>query len=250
MLKVYFKIIIILIILPIFFIGCKTFYPSKATASIIKINNEQKLDSSLYLIYKPYKDSLDKLMKINLVELENDLIKTQPESNLGNFLVDILKIKSEEYTKNKIDLAVLNYGGIRVPSLSKGIINIEHAYLIMPFDNYIVIQELSNIEITELCDAIAQKNGWPIAGITFQIKDKKAINILINNQPLEDGKYYTVALNDYIANGGDDMTFLKKIPQKQTGKLFREAILEYWQQQGMINKKVSAKLENRITYAK
>jgi 2',3'-cyclic-nucleotide 2'-phosphodiesterase (5'-nucleotidase family) len=249
MLRIYFNKYLFLLFSSVFFIGCKTIFPSKESSSIIKINKNSSLDSATITYYKPYKDSLDKIMKIQLVELENDLVKMQPESSLGNFLVDILKLKTAEYTKDNIDVAVLNYGGIRIPSLTKGFLNIEHAYLLMPFDNYIVVQELSGKKITELCDSIAKKNGWPIAGITFQIKEKKAINILINNQPLNYEKTYTVALNDYVANGGDDMAFLKKIPQKQTGKLFRDAILEYWQQQGIQHKKITAKLENRISYA-
>ena len=58
-----------------------------------------------------------------------------------------------------------------------------------------------------------------------------------------------MATNDYLANGGDGMTFLRNIPQIQTGKLFRDAIMEYWKAQTKSGKKVSAQLENRINYA-
>jgi 2',3'-cyclic-nucleotide 2'-phosphodiesterase (5'-nucleotidase family) len=189
-------------------------------------------------------------MKVSIVELEDDLVKKQPESTLGNMMVDVLKIKAEEYIGNTIDIAILNYGGIRTPSLSKGILTTEHAYLLMPFDNYVVEQVLTGQQVSNLCDSIAMKNGWPVAGISFQIKDKKAIDILVNNKPINLTQNYNVAISDYLANGGDGLAFLKSIPQKQTGKLFRDAILEYWKEQAKAGNRISAKIENRITYAK
>ena len=93
------------------------------------------------------------------------------------------------------------------------------------------------------------KKGWPVSGLSFQIKENKAVNILVNNEPVQLTKNYTLATNDYLANGGDGMTFLKLIPQKQTGKLFRDAIMEYWSAQTKAVNKISAKIENRISYA-
>jgi 2',3'-cyclic-nucleotide 2'-phosphodiesterase (5'-nucleotidase family) len=189
-------------------------------------------------------------MKIKVAELDTDLSKSQPESTLGNLMADILKTKTAIYTRDKIDAAILNYGGIRMSSLTKGALNIEHAYMLMPFDNYIVEQVLTGQQLQDVCDSIAIKNGWPVAGISFQIKEKKAINILVNNIPINLGQKYSIAISDYLANGGDGLTFLKQIPQKQTGKLFRDAIIEYWQEQTKLGNKISSAIENRISYAK
>jgi 2',3'-cyclic-nucleotide 2'-phosphodiesterase (5'-nucleotidase family) len=128
-------------------------------------------------------------------------------------------------------------------------LNVEHAYLLMPFDNYVVEQTLTGQQLSDFCDSMAMKKGWPVSGISFQIKNDKAINILVNSAPLDLNKKYKVAINDYLANGGDGMAFLKSIPQIQTGRLFRDAIMEYWSAQTKAGKKISAKLENRISYA-
>jgi 2',3'-cyclic-nucleotide 2'-phosphodiesterase (5'-nucleotidase family) len=229
--------------------ACKSYYPVTENASLIKVNKVYTPDSSVRSFYKPFKDSLDKIMKIPVAELEMDLVKKLPESTLGNLMVDMLKTKTQDYTGDAIDLAILNYGGIRVPSLTKGTLSIEHAYLLMPFDNYLVEQILTGQQVKDFCDSIALKKGWPVSGISFKIKNDKAVNILVNNVPLDLTKNYKVALIDYVANGGDGMAFLKSIPQKQTGILFREAIIEYWKQQTAEGKKISSKLENRITYA-
>jgi 2',3'-cyclic-nucleotide 2'-phosphodiesterase (5'-nucleotidase family) len=247
--RIYSKSICI-IYLVVLITACKTYFPIHENASLVKANKSIQADTIIRLYYQPYKDSLDKIMKVQVGELEEDLTKKQPESTLGNLMADILKLKTQEYTGDHIDIAILNFGGIRASSLTKGKLNVEHAYVLMPFDNYVVEQILTGQQINDFCDSIAMKNGWPISGISFQIKDKKAVNILINNETLNLTKKYTVAINDYLANGGDGMTFLKSIPQKQTGKLFRDAIIEYWQSQTSLAKKISAQLENRITYAK
>ncbi|MDB5226014.1 MAG: 5-nucleotidase [Bacteroidota bacterium] len=229
--------------------ACKSYFPATESSSLLKVNRSYGADLSVKSYYRPYKDSLDKIMKVPVVELQDDLVKKLPESTLGNLMVDMLKAKTEEYTKDKIDVGILNYGGIRSPSLTKGMLNVEHAYLLMPFDNYLVEQTLTGQQLKDFCDSIALKKGWPVSGMSFQIKNDKATNIMINNAPLNLSKTYKVALIDYVANGGDGMAFLKSIPQKQTGILFRDAILEYWKDQAKAGKKIFAKLENRITYA-
>ena len=229
--------------------ACKTYFPAQETSALIKVDKTQQADTLLLKYYKPYKDSLDKIMKIQLAELDTDLTKKLPESTLGNLMADILKVKTEEYSGDKIDVAILNYGGIRVPSLTKGFLNVEHAYLLMPFDNYMVEQTLTGQQLSDFCDSMSMKKGWPVSGLSFQIKENKAVNILVNNEPVQLKKNYTLATNDYLANGGDGMTFLKSIPQKQTGKLFRDAIMEYWSAQTKAGNKISAKIENRISYA-
>ncbi len=239
----------IFILAVVFTTACKIYYPAQEAASLVKVNNSFSADTAIKVFYKPYKDSLDKIMKVPLAELTEDLTKKLPESTLGNMMADILKVKTAEYTNDKIDVAILNYGGIRSSSLTKGMLNVEHAYLLMPFDNYVVEQTLTGQQLSDFCDSMAMKKGWPVSGISFQIKNDKAINILVNSAPLDLNKKYKVAINDYLANGGDGMTFLKSIPQIQTGRLFRDAIMEYWSVQTKAGKKISAKLENRISYA-
>lgn len=248
MLKIYSDIRILLLSV-VLVTACKSYFPVRENASLVKVNNSFQADTAIKVYYKPYKDSLDKIMKVPLAELAEDLTKKMPESTLGNFMADMLKIKTEEYYGKKIDIAVLNYGGIRVPSLTKGILMVEHAYLLMPFDNYLTVQILTGQQVQDFCDSMALKGGWPIAGMSFKIKDKKAINVLVNNQKVDMAQKYAMATNDYLANGGDGIAFLRSIPQIQTGKLFRDAIMEYWKEQTKAGKKISSTLENRISNA-
>jgi 2',3'-cyclic-nucleotide 2'-phosphodiesterase (5'-nucleotidase family) len=118
----------------------------------------------------------------------------------------------------------------------------------MPFDNYLVTQQLSGQQVQDLCDSIAVKKGWPVSGISFRIKNEKAIDVAVQGVALDLQKKYEVALNDYLATGGDGLAFLKNIPNQNTGVLFRDAIMEYWKEQHISGQKINARIENRIIY--
>ena len=87
------------------------------------------------------------------------------------------------------------------------------------------------------------------AGISFQIKNKVAVNINIAGKAFDSSKDYVIALADYVANGGDDCVMLKDIAQQGNGYLFRDAVLNYFSKLNKEGKQVTASIENRITNA-
>jgi 2',3'-cyclic-nucleotide 2'-phosphodiesterase (5'-nucleotidase family) len=120
----------------------------------------------------------------------------------------------------------------------------------MPFDNLIVLQDIKGDSLLSFINAIAEKNGWPISGITFNIKDRKAINIMVDGKPLEVTATYTIANSDYIANGGDNIKMLKSFPQKNIGYLLRDALIAYTQSLTEKGQSIDVKTEKRIVYAR
>jgi 2',3'-cyclic-nucleotide 2'-phosphodiesterase (5'-nucleotidase family) len=96
----------------------------------------------------------------------------------------------------------------------------------MPFDNMIVIQKINGNDLIDILNYIASQGGWPIAGISMEIKNSKSQSILVNGYPIDNNKIYTMVISDYLANGGDNLNILKKIPQTNTGLIMREAFIE------------------------
>lgn len=175
------------------------------------------------------------------------LEKRQPESTLGNVLADaMLTISKEKYNTN-VDAAFINFGGIRLPSISAGNITRGKIFELSPFDNIIVLLKVDGKVMKQFLDLVAGRGGWPCAGISYQIKDKQAINIAIGGNAISDNNTYTIALVDYIANGGDDCVMLKPIPQQNNGYLFRDGIIEYFSKLNKEGKQITAKIENRVT---
>ena len=82
-------------------------------------------------------------------------------------------------------------------------------------------------KIQLMCDKLAESGGWPVSkGIYFEIAYGKAKNIKINDQPIDLTKSYTVAVPDYIANGGDNMDMFKDAEITNTGMFIRDLIMK------------------------
>jgi len=180
---------------------------------------------------------------------EMELEKKQPEGTLGNIMADAMLAMAEKKYDTHVDAAFINHGGIRLPSIPAGNITRGKIFELAPFDNVLILQKLSGKVVQEFLDHVAGRGGWPCAGISMQIKNKKAVNVVIGGVPIDTLAIYTIANNDYVANGGDDCVMLKTIPQINNGYLFRDAVIDYFTRFTTEGRKLSVKIENRVTNA-
>ena len=222
--------------------------PAQLVYKDYQINRSAKVDSSFIKMLQPYADSMHKQMNTVIGFSTTTLYKKQPESPIGNFMADCMKIYAAKVYNIPVDAAFVNYGGIR-SYLPKGDIKLETIYEIMPFDNLIVLQKVNGNILRQLLDRSANDGGWPSSGITMKIKDKAATDIYVNGSPVNDDSVYTIAVSDYLANGGDQCSMLKNIAQQNKNYLFRDALIDYVKSFTKNGKPVSANIENRITNA-
>jgi 2',3'-cyclic-nucleotide 2'-phosphodiesterase (5'-nucleotidase family) len=150
---------------------------------------------------KPYGDSVNSSMNIVLGNLEQQLTKSWPECSLGSFMADAYLERAEIKFGKKVDIAIMNYGGIRLNSMEPGPITKGKLFELMPFDNLMVLLEVDGSKLQAFLDHIASRGGWPIAGASFTIKDKKATLVKIGGEDLDPAKKYVVATSDYVASG-------------------------------------------------
>jgi 2',3'-cyclic-nucleotide 2'-phosphodiesterase (5'-nucleotidase family) len=209
------------------------------------VSRQEISDSAVLKFLKPYRDSMTKVMSQVIGFATVTLYYKQPESPISNFLADAMKQMGEEKFKRKIDVAVVNAGGIR-SYLPKGEITLQNVFEIMPYDNLIVLQELKGATLKKFLDYTASKGGWGVSGVKMHIKDHKADSIVINGKLLDENATYIVANTDYVAKGGDNTKDLKDIPQLSIGYLYRDAIIEYIQQFTKKGKPVTAAIERRV----
>jgi 2',3'-cyclic-nucleotide 2'-phosphodiesterase (5'-nucleotidase family) len=212
-----------------------------------KIKPTSSFDSNYIKWLQPYADSMHSRMNIVIGFSVSTLVHKQPESSLGNFMVDAMKLMAEKKFNMNVDAAFINSGGIR-SYLPKGDITLNHVYQIMPFDNLIVLQKIRGDVLLNLINKTAEEGAWPVSGITMTLKNRKAENILINHQPIDLNKEYVIANTDYIANGGGGCSMLKNIPKMNKGYLLRDALIEYISSFTKQSKPIEAILDNRIIY--
>jgi 2',3'-cyclic-nucleotide 2'-phosphodiesterase (5'-nucleotidase family) len=239
------------VLVALLFAECKTAGPPANTTlhySDYKIGPTLQKDTSLSNLLRPYSDSLHRSMGVVIGFSTAAMYKKLPESAIGNFMADCMRTMAEKKFSRRVDAAIVNYGGIR-SYIPEGNVTLEKVYELMPFDNLIVLQEIKGSILKQLLDHIATKEGWPVSGITMAIKNKQATNITVSGKPLDENATYTIANNDYVANGGDDCTMLRNIPQVNKGYLYRDAIIGYIQDLTKQGKPVKAQIENRVINA-
>lgn len=206
-------------------------------------------DAATLAYIKPYADSLNKSMNKIIGYAAIDMPKAKPESLMGNFFCDALMQQSNNYFNTNADVCISNYGGLRLPAISKGNINVGKVYELMPFDNFLVAMQVKGSVLQELFNHIAKEGGWPIAGASFIIKENLASEIMIQQHPLDTAKSYTLLLSDYMADGGDKLQMIKGLPYKNSGVFIRDAIITYLIEQQTKGNNIEPKIEGRITNA-
>ena len=212
------------------------------------VSNSTVGDTSLSHMLRPYKRGVDTQMLVIIGHTDIPLTKAQPESTLGNFMADATLAAARALDAH-VDGAVGNYGGIRLPFIEAGPITKGKIFELMPFDNMLTIAEMPGDVVQQLCNKMASAKGWPVSGITFSIKDGAAQNVMIGGQPLDEHRMYKLALNDYIARGGDNCDFLVPLKKRFTTIFIRDALLAYVAMLEAQGKPLHPLLEKRIQYA-
>ena len=203
-------------------------------------------DSSIINIINVYRDSIDSKLD-NVIGFseglytKDDYSKIKFNSSLGNLIADIIfKQADSVFYKsfgNNIDFVLQNHGGIR-SSLLEGEIKLSDAYKILPFENEIVVLEISKEIFDEMVLFLSnEKFPHPISG--FSIINNKAI---IDKERSSKDKFF-LATNDYLLSGGDNMFFLEKnLNVYHLGYPLRDAFIDY-----IINEEeIESKVDNRF----
>jgi 2',3'-cyclic-nucleotide 2'-phosphodiesterase (5'-nucleotidase family) len=233
-------------------VGCKPYKKEfSSTASYIQIESGREDPKALDLI-APYRAKLEVEMNQVIGVSKVEMIKTKdvPESLLGNFVADLVWIFAKG-TEAGTHCAIMNNGGLR-NSLPKGNITIGNIYELMPFDNEIVIVEINGEDVEPLFGMIAERGGIPVAGITMVIEKINGKNfpkdVMIDGEKFSKEKTYQLATSDYLAGGGDMMTFWVKGKIRSTGKKIRDAIIEFIRFKTAKGEQLDPVLDKRITF--
>lgn len=173
-----------------------------------------------------YKAILEKEVSRIIGKCDIQMTSKAPESLLSNFLSDQLIAKANELSKEPVDLAIINLGGIRAP-LSEGNVSIASIYRIMPFENELVILKLKGRDLRKIFENIAAGGGEGVSNVKLEILQDKISSLTIGGKPLNDESTYIVATMDYLAEGNSGMTsFLKAIERYNTGIRIRDVYIE------------------------
>ncbi len=234
-------------------ISCKpTYFIQKSEQSMYVLSDTSNttIDSSVYKLILPYKEKVIGTMSVVIAESEFVMERGVPESKLGNFVSDACMHETSKVfyptDGRPVDFAFFNNGGLR-KSLPQGKITLGDVYELMPFENQLVVLSVNGKLVKKIFNFIASKDGAPISGARFQIKEQQGVNITIQNEPLDTTKIYKVLTSDYLANGGDSYDFLIDVPRESVNLKIRDALIQNLMLAGKEGKKIKVILDGRIS---
>lgn len=208
-----------------------------------------KPDAEAVALLVPYKAKIDSVMYSVVGTAEFSMDRSRPESLLSNLVADVLRESAAEVLSKPADMGLVNIGGIR-NSLTKGLVRTENIYEILPFENSLCVLTVKGSVLKQLFENIAAKGGEGVSGVQLKIsKNGKLLQGIIGGKLVADEGVYTIATIDYLADGNDGMIALPQADKRECPKdaTVRSLFMKYVEAQTAAGKKVTSRMEGRIT---
>lgn len=232
--------------------SCKTHLHHQVNqGQYYQIDTSITADSSIINYYAPYKAKLEAEMNRVVGYADNDITRNRnaPESPMGNFFADALLWKGRRLDP-EVQVSFATKDGIRA-DLNAGNITIGNIFEIMPFENVVAILTLSGKDMLRLADYMAKTDGQPASGIKLIIENGKVKEFLVQGKPIDPNAHYKLVTYDYLANGGDYITFFDHpITREDYTQLLRETLMEYVSDIEKQGKHIQAQLDGRVQVIK
>jgi 5'-nucleotidase/UDP-sugar diphosphatase len=183
--------------------------------SMVTYQSEIPEDKAMLELLKPFQDFGQQKLLIEVgstdgkLEGDRTVVRSKPTS-LG------VLVGRAMMEKTRADLAVVNAGGIR-DSLPAGNLNYKDVLTVHPFGNTIVTVDLKGDELMAYLDTAAKMStgsgAFPqFAGIELNITSSVVKQARIRGANVEASRTYRMAINNFVAAGGDGYPKLTSHP--------------------------------------
>jgi len=219
---------------------------SDPSVSFTVVSDSLVPDKELEDLIMPYRREMLTSISEVIGEASAPFTKRKPEGSLGNMAAEALLEVVQDQVEQPVDMAMTNSGGLRVSDLS-GEITVGKIFELMPFDNRMVVLDLSGTQVESLVHQIARAGGEPIAGFSFDVHlpSNSIHNLLIRGRPLDPAGRYRLVTADYLADGGGGLEVLwQPLDREYLPVYLRDAFIQYIREQG----RISPVLDGRIKF--
>ncbi|HEY6059485.1 MAG TPA: 5'-nucleotidase C-terminal domain-containing protein [Gemmatimonadales bacterium] len=181
---------------------------------------------------------VDSITARTVASLRTPLGRTGDEYPLGRLVADAYR------NIGKADVALINNGGIRA-DLPAGPVSYGALFDVQPFQNRLVRVTLTGAELRATLEH-ALAGGRPqvhVSGLQVWYSPTRSEGHrirrvrLLNGRSLDLKRHYTLAVPDFLANGGDGFAMLTTAPRVDAGVVDIDAIIAYL---GVVPQPVSA----------
>lgn len=158
---------------------------------LIKVDKrlDNRIDLEATALLSKYREGVDSLKNQKIGKSAQEF--PAGSQILVNWVADVMLEMGKELVDVPVDLSIVNKGGIR-RGLPAGHITKETIMTMLPFDNKLVVMEISGKDLKQAFDVMSRRGGDGLSG-GFDIN------------AIDPERTYTLVTIDYLASGGDYM---------------------------------------------
>lgn len=231
------------------------FIPSFEIRLVDTINVEPEVFTDI--VVRQYETRFSNALSATLGETAVALDSRQAEirsreTNFGNLVADVMR------DRGGADVALVNAGSIRGDRLHQPgyLFTLNTVLEELPIDNRVVVLRLAGSDLRAALAHSLENEGGPlprflqVSGLDVRCRRngpvREITDIMIDGQPLDPDRDYTVATTDFLADGGDGYEMLTGAPRVRAGNQalprMSIALADHFREAGT----VSAAVEGRI----
>ena len=177
--------------------------------------------------------------------------------SLGNFVADGMRAQASARLGKRIDLAIMNGGGLRRNTISEGELRARDIFELLPFENALVTLDLSGEQVLKLLGVVVSgREAQSGARLTYMIKADKSSQLETamlrdeqgRDQEIDPKATYTIVTIDYLVNvGGERYSVLREGRNtKPVGITLRDAIMDYVKSETAAAREIKPRLDERF----
>jgi len=223
----------------------------KYNGQLIALAPEIEENAEISAIIDEYKTRLNASLKTVIGKTDVDLegtrsaIRSGRDTNLGRLIAYNMAANSGA------DLALINGGAIRA-GIPAGDITISDVYTVLPFGDKIVYVVLSGEDLQSVLQKSASLETGSGAkfqtfGLAYQAEGGRVKIDKIRGEAFDPTKTYRVAIDDFLAAGGDGYTVFKEKGKDlwNTSTLLSDVLIDYIKSKKVITEALLQEIEKR-----
>jgi len=214
-------------------------------------------DPEIAALVASYTDKLDAELKVVIGTTETPLDSRRAtvrgeEAAIGNLIADAIR------SAVGADVALTNGGGIRADreyaagsELTRGDVFAE-----LPFGNKTVKLQVTGEQILQALEngfsqvevaggRFPQVSGLAVTYNPGRLPGQRVVEVTVGGAPLDEGKIYTLATNDYLAGGGDGYTVFEaatSLIDPADATLMASQVIDHIEDAGTVAPKVEGRI--------
>jgi 2',3'-cyclic-nucleotide 2'-phosphodiesterase (5'-nucleotidase family) len=185
-------------------------------------------DTAMQRLVEGFRQRSDSLASRVIVTLKTPATRNRGQYALANLVADAHR------NALRADFAIMNNGGVRT-GLPAGPVNYAQVFEVSPFGNELVRIRLTGRQMRQVLEHTLNDGtpGVHISGlrVTYDSRRPAGQRIrdvrLLTGRRMEDRATYTLAINDFLADGREGFAMLPELGPERTGIVDIDALVNY-----------------------